>query len=154
MPQAVRDNAEKYRAPVRRRNLRVDLVVLITCFGTMAAVAVPRHLSLTETARRTELSSLTGSLNSAADLGHRLWLAAGRPDSLETEGGQLDLINGFPSALTLSTLLKQSELMPFHFQNGIWQHRAGSPGDACSVSYQPPRRIGENLRITVDETGC
>jgi hypothetical protein len=154
MLQADRYKSEEYRTSHRKRNIRVDLLVLITCFSTMAAVAVPRHLNMTEAARRAELSSLARGINSASELGHRLWLAAGRPDSLETERGQLNLRHGFPSSETLTILLEQSELMPFISQNGAWQHRMAPSGDVCHVSYRPPRRLGEKPRIAVDESGC
>src|SRR5690606_3119060 len=57
----------------------VELVVVITILGILAAFAVPRFLALQVDARVAAVEALEGRLRSSATLMHALWLARGRP---------------------------------------------------------------------------
>jgi hypothetical protein len=62
--------------------LRVDLVVLSTCFAMLAVVAVPRHLSISSEARLADASHLALSVESAVSLAHSVWEAQSGPSTL------------------------------------------------------------------------
>ena len=57
----------------------IELVVVITILGILAAFAVPRFASLEVEARSAATQALEGSVRSAAALSHALWLAQGQP---------------------------------------------------------------------------
>lgn len=77
----------------------IELVVVITILGILAAFAVPRFASLGGAARVAAISGLAGSLQSAAALAHAQYLAAGTsPASITMEGTVVSLVYGYPDA--------------------------------------------------------
>src|SRR5688572_32583929 len=80
----------------------IELVVVITILGILAAFAVPRFASLEGQARVAATQSLAGSLRSGASLAHALWLAQGDPNaaSVTMEGQVIAIVNGYPDAET------------------------------------------------------
>ena len=59
----------------------IELVVVVTILGILAAFAVPRFASLEGQARLASTQALAGSVRSGASLAHALWLAQGDPSS-------------------------------------------------------------------------
>ena len=57
----------------------IELVVVITILGILAAFAVPRFASLEGQARLAATQALAGSVRSGASLAHALWLGSRRP---------------------------------------------------------------------------
>ena len=55
----------------------IELVVVITILGILAAFAIPRFVSLETRARTASRDALAGSVRSGAALAHALWLANG-----------------------------------------------------------------------------
>jgi type II secretory pathway pseudopilin PulG len=132
----------------------VDLVLAVAFLGALAAVAVPRQQDLTTRNRLTEVRSLAGSLRSAAQLGHSLWLAQGEPASIETRGGRVRIVNGYPAAADLARLLEAPETMAFMHEGGAWRHR-DDRGDAfCGVGYATPATPSGSPSIRLRITGC
>jgi MSHA pilin protein MshA len=77
----------------------IELVVVITILGILAAFAVPRFTSLSSSARVAAISSFAGSLQSAAALAHAQYLASGNsPSSISMEGANVTLAYGYPDA--------------------------------------------------------
>ena len=85
----------------------IELVVVITILGILAAFAVPRFASLEGQARVAATQSLAGSLRSGASLAHALWLAQGDPNaaSVTMEGQVIAIVNGYPDAETVDDTL-------------------------------------------------
>jgi hypothetical protein len=132
----------------------VDLVLAVAFLGALAAVAVPRQQDLTTRNRLTEVHSLADSLRSAAQLGHSLWQAQGRPAVIATLGGPVRIVNGYPSAAGLARLLEAPEMMAFAHEGGAWRHR-DDRGDAfCGVGYAPPASPSGSPSIRLRITGC
>lgn len=95
----------------------IELVVVITIIGILAAVALPRFTNLQRDARIAKLNAARGAVGAAASLIHGTYLSrSGTSDlgacpgtggtadnlvngSLCTENGRIALINGYPSAL-------------------------------------------------------
>ena len=75
----------------------VELVVVITILGILAAFAVPRFLSLDAKAREAAVDGLAGSLRSASSLTHSLFLATGRTSPVAMDGKSIVMVNGYPS---------------------------------------------------------
>jgi MSHA pilin protein MshA len=85
----------------------IELVVVITILGILAAFAVPRFASLEGQARLAATQSLAGSLRSGASLAHALWLAQGNPASVSVtmEGQAITMVNGYPDSATVGSTL-------------------------------------------------
>jgi type II secretory pathway pseudopilin PulG len=132
----------------------VDLVVLVSCFAILAVLAVPRHLSLSSESRRDEVQALASSVASAARLANALWDSTGRPVTMALRGGDVVLVNGFPSAGTIAQSLEPAEAMAFRFEAGRWQHREVASVRPCGVRYQPPATGAGSPSIRAETSGC
>jgi MSHA pilin protein MshA len=136
----------------------IELVVVITILGILAAFAVPRFASLEVEARSAATSALGGSLRSSAALSHALWLATGQPASVDLEGQTIAMTNGYPDIATIDDTLATLE--------GFVYNDSGSPGvfaksndgstpiANCTVSYTPAASAGAAPTIVTDVSGC
>lgn len=120
----------------------------------LAAVAVPRQQDLTSRNRLTEVQALADSLRSAARLGHSLWQAQGEPASIESRGGRVRMVHGYPAAADLALLLEAPETMAFAREGGVWRHRDGRGARLCGVGYAPPASASGMPSIRLHTTGC
>lgn len=136
------------------RSRRVDLIVLVTCFGSLATVALPRHLDFSKQARRGDTAALVRSIDGASRLANNLWSSAGEPDELITERGPVAMHNGFPAVDSLAFLLEPAETIAFEYRAGWWHHADTPAGGACGVYYSPPIIAGGPPVIDVDDSGC
>jgi len=93
----------------------IELVVVITIIGILAAVALPKFVALQRDARVAKLNAARGAVSAAAALGHSAFLARGgiadgavcpgtavtatnaNNGTLCTEAGVITLANGYPS---------------------------------------------------------
>jgi type II secretory pathway pseudopilin PulG len=129
-------------------------VLAVALLGALAAVAIPRQQVLTTRNRLTEVRSLAESLRSAAQLGHSLWQAQGEPAAIETLGGRVRMVNGYPSAGDLARLLEAPETMAFAHEGGAWRHRDDRGEAFCGVGYAPPASPSGSPSISLRTTGC
>jgi MSHA pilin protein MshA len=85
----------------------IELVVVITILGILAAFAVPRFASLEGQARTAATQALAGSVRSGAALAHALWLAQGDPSSTSVtmEGVAVAMVNGYPTGAGIASTL-------------------------------------------------
>lgn len=121
---------------------RVDVVIMLTCVAMLGAIAVPRLSSVSHENRYHQAVILSNSVENAAKQANAHWRANGKPSELQLNGGVVDMVNGYPSAATLSVLVDDDELSPFDFNDGSWQHAAVSRRQLCGVSYWPPAQSG------------
>jgi len=112
---------------------------------------VPRHLSLAVDTRRAELHTLAASVSNAAEFAHSLWLARQQPRTLSLAGGDVVMINGFPSAATVAGALEPPIGEGFAFSSGTWL-LDGSQG--CGVEYRPPESPNSLPSVITIERGC
>ena len=131
----------------------MDIAVLVACFSVLAMVAVPRHLDLSAGARRAEVDALTASVNSATEFAHAMWRAGDQPRTLRLSGGDVVIINGFPSAATIAHALEPGVTRAFEFQAGRWTHRERAGGD-CAVIYRAPGVPGDPPVVMPLAQGC
>jgi MSHA pilin protein MshA len=121
----------------------IELVVVITILGILAAFAIPKFVALDQQARFATITGLGGSVKSAAALARSLGMATGNPATVTMEGSSVTLQNGYPDAITgIAAAVNTSA--DFAFVAGtattaaVWT-KAGGTG--CTVSYTAAQAI-------------
>jgi len=133
----------------------VELVVVITILGILAAFAVPRFLSLDTQARAAAVDGLAGSLRSSASLTHSLWLALGTsPANVTVEGATIAMTNGYPDLASIDDTLQDTTGFTYAPATGVFS-KTGAPTPAtCSVTYAESAALGSSPTVTVNKAGC
>jgi MSHA pilin protein MshA len=139
----------------------IELVVVITILGILAAFAVPRFASLEGQARLAATQSIAGSVRSGAALAHALWLAQGDPSSttVTMEGNAITMANGYPNAATIASTLAESPPTGFTLTVGATTTfaKANSSGAAianCNVVYTPAAAANTAPTVVTTSSGC
>jgi MSHA pilin protein MshA len=111
----------------------IELVVVITILGILAAFAVPRFASLEVEARMAATQALAGSVRSSAALSHALWLATGQTSPISMEGQSIVMVNGYPDLGTIDDTLSDLNGFTYNAGTGVFS-KTGGPG-TCTVTY-------------------
>ena len=133
----------------------IELVVVITILGILAAFAVPRFASLEVEARSAATQSLAGSVRSGAALAHALWLAQGQPATVVMEGATITMVNGYPNRTTIDDTL--SDISGFAYNAGTGVFTKTGAAATCTVTYNeataavagPPPVPGQPATVVV-----
>ena len=137
----------------------IELVVVVTILGILAAFAVPRFVQLEGQARLAATQALAGSIRSGASLSHALWVAQSDPasTSITMEGTAISMVNGYPTNTFIDDTLV--EFAGFAFttpgDTGVFtkQSPTGTPIANCFVTYTPaPANGAPNVVATTG--GC
>ncbi len=131
----------------------VELVVVITILGILAAFAVPRFLSLDGKAREAAIDGLAGSLRSSSALTHSLWLASGSPATISMEGTIITMSNGYPNLATINSTLADTTGFTYAAGTGVFSKDGATTPANCSVTYTAAG-VGGAPTIAVLKTGC
>jgi MSHA pilin protein MshA len=86
----------------------IELVVVIVILGILAAFALPRFMGLENQARVAALNGMTGSVRSAANMAHGVWLANGNTTPITVDGIAVNIVFGYPDAAGISSLIQDS----------------------------------------------
>jgi MSHA pilin protein MshA len=138
----------------------VELVVVITILGILAALAVPRFTSLEGQARLAATQALAGSVRSGAALAHALWLAQADPASasVRMEGQAIAMTHGYPDAVTIDDTLIEHTGFALTTAGGkavfTKKSPSGSPIANCLVTYSPPSAANEAPQVVATTGGC
>ena len=142
----------------------IELVVVITILGILAAFAVPRFISLESTARTATINSLAGSVRSAASLARGMSMASQSTASVTMEGNTVTLTNNYPDAgaTGIANALSPISAGDFTFTAGspaatgtaTWTKVGATTVANCAVSYVPAAAAGAAPTITVTTSGC
>jgi MSHA pilin protein MshA len=130
----------------------IELVVVITILGILAAFAVPRFVALEAEARSAATQALGGSLRSASSLSHALWLAQGQPATVSMEGTVITMVNGYPNLATIDDTL--SDLSGFTYAPGTGVFSKDGATGTCTVTYAQAASAGAAPSIAVDVSSC
>src|SRR5450631_3271703 len=76
----------------------IELVVVITILGILAAFAVPKFIALDSQARIATINGLAGSVKSAASLARGMSMATGNANQVTMEGSTVNLVNNYPDS--------------------------------------------------------
>ena len=141
----------------------IELVVVITILGILAAFAIPRFISLDSTARSATVTGLAGTIRSSAALARGLSMATGNSASVTMEGSPVTLANNYPDASAVG-IGNAINLSPGDFTvtagapaatgTATWQRVGAATAATCQVSYTPPAAAGAAPVIAVATAGC
>ena len=132
----------------------IELVVVITIIGILAAVAFPRFVAMETEARKALVTSLGGSVNSAATQAHLLWQIQGQPATTQMENQTITMLNGNPSEASINNTLM--DYSGFQFQNVVtarFRRQDAPQPNTCMVTYADAVG-GSRPAITVFTSGC
>jgi MSHA pilin protein MshA len=138
----------------------IELVVVITILGILAAFAVPRFASLEGQERLASTQALAGSVRSGAALAHAVWLAQGDPasSSVTMEGQPITMAFGYPDAGTIEETLIEHAGFALATQAGTAvftrESPSGKPIANCFVTYTPPAAANEAPQVVATTGGC
>jgi MSHA pilin protein MshA len=141
----------------------IELVVVITILGILAAFAVPRFASLEGQARTAAVQGLAGSIRSGAALAHAMWLAQGNPTSTSVtmEGLAVTMSNGYPSSVATTGIERTIVDLTGFAATTSGTNRVftkTTPGNTpitnCFVTYQPALAANTAPVVTATVTGC
>jgi MSHA pilin protein MshA len=140
----------------------IELVVVIVIMGILAAVAVPKYLSMSTSARIGILNAAKGSLNSTGYIAHMSYLATSAATVTVEGGTSLTIVNGYPgatSALATAAGLTGSDYSAAVIVAGppdtLTVSLASAPTPAtCSVTYTETTVATIAPVVTISSAGC
>jgi MSHA pilin protein MshA len=141
----------------------IELVVVITILGILAAFAVPRFVALDGQARSATISALAGSVKSSAALARGLAMASGTAatGSVSMEGQSITLVNYYPDAATVASAVNTAT-SDFTFVAGspaatgtaVWTKVGATTPANCTVSYTPALTATSAPTVSSNTAGC
>ncbi len=133
----------------------IELVVVITILGILAAFAFPRFAALEVEAREATVEGLGGSLRSAASLAHSLALVGGvgATGVVAMEGNSITLVEFYPNLATIDDTLVDFTGFTFTAATGVFTRDGATTPANCSVDYDEAAASGAPT-ITTDVTDC
>ena len=131
----------------------IELVVVITILGILAAFAFPRFAALEIEAREAVTEGLAGSVRSAYSLAHGLSLAQGTPATVSMEGQTINMTNGYPELAFIDDTLVDFTGFTFVPGTGVFTKDGAAIPGSCSVDYDEAA-AGGSPTVTVVITDC
>jgi len=140
----------------------IELIVVITILGVLAAVALPRFTSLQSDARKAKADAIFGSMRAAAGIVKSTALvkavdctAASVTGGVTLEGRAIDLVYCYPSASATATegILGASNIDPTAdgvtaaVATGVLTVTIAGGSATCNIAYTPP--TAANLAPTI-----
>ncbi|HMD72951.1 MAG TPA: type II secretion system protein [Steroidobacteraceae bacterium] len=132
----------------------IELVVVITILGILAAFAIPRFTQLDGQARIAAVNALAGSLQSASALAHSQYLAAGTmPAAVTMDGQAITLAFGYPDQTGTgiqNALQDTSGFTATVAGTKVTFTKNGAPTPAtCAVTYIASPALGTPAAVTL-----
>ena len=133
----------------------IELVVVITILGILAAFAIPRFANLEVEARAAAVQGLGGSVRSAATLAHSLSLATGAAPaaSVTMEGQVITMANRYPTLVDIEFSLLDITGLTYTPATGVFVKDGATTPANCSVTYAEAA-ANASPAITVDVSAC
>jgi MSHA pilin protein MshA len=139
----------------------IELVVVITILGILAAFAIPKFISLDTQARVATVNGLVGTVKSAAALARSLGQATGNPATVTMEGSTVAMVNNYPDSVAggipnaVNVSVTDFTYVPGATGAvGTWT-RVGAPTPAtCTVAYTPATAGGLPPTVLATIGGC
>ena len=132
----------------------LELVVVISILGIVAAYAYPRFVMVETEARKALVTSLGGSIHSAAQQAHFLWILQGKPATIDMEGQTITMLNGYPNDTSIDNTLMDYSGFQFKTSPSTRFRRTDAPQpNDCMVTYDDAV-AGLPPAVTAFTSGC
>ena len=146
----------------------IELVVTLSVIAILAAMALPRYITLQVQARAAKTQAIFGGIRSAGALAHAQVLATGTVTTGATviamEGVNVTIINGYPTA-DLAGIITATQMNPTADQIAITGGGAGAgvtltintiggTAGTCTVTYTSPVAGNTAPVVAVSTAGC
>ena len=141
----------------------IELVITISIIAILAAVALPRYISLQVQARAAKAQAIYGGARAASALAHALAIATDQlaAATVSMEGVAVAMVNGYPAA-TNAGIITALQLDATNDQVTIAGGGAapltidivGGTAGTCTVSYTAAPAANTSPAISVVNTGC
>ncbi len=135
----------------------IELVMIIVIIGILAAVAIPRFISLQSDAHQAAIKGMYGSVRSSAAMVHATALArgVGAAGSVTVEGSTVTIVNAYPATAAggIDNAV-QYDTTDFTFAAGVFTKVGSATPASCIVTYGEPAALGNAPTITVTTSGC
>ena len=134
----------------------IELVVVITILGILAAFAFPRFASLEVEARAATVDGLAGSVRAGNALAHSMDLVGA---TVVMEGNTILMVNGYPSGAATGIEDTLSDLTGFTASYAAGPptvttfERDGGTATNCTVVFTAAA-VGGSPTITTDTSAC
>jgi MSHA pilin protein MshA len=148
----------------------IELVVVITVIGILAAVALPRLINMQRDARAAKAQAIYGSIRSAAllakarceiDLAQNIGTCTSTAGTATMEGAAVDMVNRYPAA-TITGIDVAAQINATNdglvisgtAPNRLFQVAGATTPANCQISYTAATAVGNAPAIVVDATDC
>jgi len=118
----------------------IELVVVIVILGILAAFALPRYMGLENQARVAALNGMEGSIRSAANMAHGVWLANGNVSPITVDGKTVTIVSGYPDVASIQNLIQDTAgftVTPNGTTNVAFYPTGARTNANCRVTYTP-----------------
>lgn len=143
----------------------IELVVVITIIGILAAIALPRFIQLQGDARRAVLEGVQGSMIGAANLLYARCVIEGNEQAAASScgdgnGANINVAYGYPALASIEGLLNiQSDDLADQgtTNDGIIGYDVddnGSIDATCRVTYTASTGVNDAPNVVVSAAGC
>jgi MSHA pilin protein MshA len=132
----------------------IELVVVITILGILAAFAVPRFTAIEVRAREAAVQGLAGSVRSAAALSHSMWMTSGSPATVNMEGNNVRMVNGYPALNGIQNTMQDLSGFQYNAATGVFSKVGARTPASCSVTYRAPTAAGNAPTVSVNVAAC
>ena len=136
----------------------IELIVVITILGILAAVAVPQFTNVAADARAATIEGVQGAMQGAASLANARAIIDGQTGATGTVSingtNNIALVNGFPTADSITLLINiQGENLQ-DVGGGVVQVSNAPTAAECQVAYTNASDPESFPVITTTLTGC